>query len=76
MKKRVFAKKSRVERLVNAGFLLSIGIASLTKEKVEKIVMELVKKGKLNEKQGRAMVREVMAKGKKEREKIKKILRP
>src|SRR3989344_1737917 len=56
-----------------AGFAIAI---FLTKGKVEKIVMELVKKGRLNEKQGRAMVREVLARGKKERERIKKILRP
>lgn len=69
------SKKSQVEKVLNAGFLLSIGIASITKEKVEKIVFGLVRKGKLNEDQGRKMVKEVLAKGKKERDRIKKILK-
>jgi len=69
------SKKSQVEKVLDAGFLLSVGIASITKEKVEKIAMSLVKKGRLNEDQGRKMVREILAKGKKERDRIKKILK-
>lgn len=69
------SKKSQVEKILNAGFLLSVGIASLTKEKVEKIAVGLVRKGRLNEKQGRQMVKEVLARGKKERDRIKKILK-
>ena len=69
------SKKSQVEKVLDAGFLLSVGIASITKEKVEKIAMSLVKKGRLNEGQGRKMGREILAKGKKERDRIKKILK-
>ena len=69
------SKKSQVEKVLDAGFLLSVGIASITKEKVEKIAMGLVKNGRLNEGQGRKMVREILAKGKKERDRIKKILK-
>ena len=68
-------KISRVEKLLNTGFLLSIGIASITKEKVEKLVMALVKKGKLNESQGRKMVRDVLAKARKEKARVSKIIK-
>jgi len=41
----------KVKKALNTGFLLSIGLASIAKENAENIVGEIVRKGRLNEKQ-------------------------
>jgi len=64
--------KKEVKKLMNKSFLLSVGLASLTIEKADKIVKELVKKGKLNETQGRGLVSELIKKSKNEKKKIEK----
>lgn len=71
MKKKV----KSVKKILDTGFLLSVGVASLAKENVEGTVKELVRKGKLNEKQGRKLVRDLIKRSKKERGRIKRILK-
>jgi len=44
--------------------LLSVGLFYLGKEKVEETVAELIKKGELTEKEGRALMIELLAKSK------------
>jgi polyhydroxyalkanoate synthesis regulator phasin len=44
--------------------LLSVGLFYMGKEKVEESVAELIKKGEITEKEGRALVNELMAKSK------------
>lgn len=63
--------KKEVKKLMDKGFLLSIGLASIGKQKAEKLIKELVKKGKLNEQQGRKLVMDLVKKSKIEKEKIK-----
>ena len=65
---------SSVKKALNTGFLLSIGIASIAKENAEKIARELVNKGRLNEKQGRKLVNDLVRKSKKERDRVRKLL--
>ena len=67
--------KKNIEKVMDTGFLLSIGIASIAKEKVEALVSELIKKGKLNEKDGRKLVRSLLAKSRKERAKVKSFIK-
>lgn len=43
-------------------FLAGVGAISLSKEKTEKIVNELVKQGQLQEKEGRELVEDLLAK--------------
>ncbi len=50
-----FIKKAR---------LLGVGLFYLGKEKVEEMVAELIKKGELTEKEGRALMIELLAKSK------------
>jgi len=65
---------SGVRKALNTGFLLSVGIASIAKENAEKISRELVKKGRLNEKQGRKLVNDLIKRSRQERERVKKLL--
>lgn len=81
-KKKVRSKSKRsakasagVKKILDTGFLLTVGIASLAKENVDKVVRDLVRKGKLNENQGRKLVMDLIRKSKKERERIKKIMK-
>jgi poly(hydroxyalkanoate) granule-associated protein len=45
--------------------LVGVGLAAVTREKIEEIVSELVKKGELSEKEGKEMVDELVEKSKK-----------
>jgi polyhydroxyalkanoate synthesis regulator phasin len=69
------AASEGLKKALDTGFLLSIGIASIAKENLEKVSKDLVKKGRLNEKQGRKVVNDLLKKSKKERATIRKILR-
>lgn len=44
--------------------LVGAGLAAMTREKIEEVVDELVKKGKLSEKEGKEMVDELIEKSK------------
>ncbi len=65
---------SRVKKVLDTGFLLSIGIASVAKENAEKIVEEIVRKGSLNERQGRKLVSDLIKRSRKEKERVRKLL--
>ena len=56
---------SSVKKVLNTGFLLSVGIASIAKENAEKITAELVKRGRLNECQGRKLVNNLIKRSRK-----------
>lgn len=65
---------SRVKKVLDTGFLLSIGIASVAKENAEKLVGEIVRKGSLNEKQGRKLISDLIKRSRKEKERVRKLL--
>jgi polyhydroxyalkanoate synthesis regulator phasin len=44
--------------------LVGVGLAAVTREKIEEVVGELVKKGELSEKEGKEMVDELVEKSK------------
>lgn len=67
--------KKNFKNFAEKSFLLSVGIASIAKEKAEKLVNELIKKGKLNEKQGRKLVIGLLKKSKLERKKLKNTIK-
>ncbi|MEK6856761.1 MAG: hypothetical protein AABX49_01975 [Nanoarchaeota archaeon] len=68
------ASVSKVRKALDTGFLLSIGIASIAKENAEKLVGEIVRKGSLNEKQGRKVVSDLIKRSKKERDRVRSLL--
>lgn len=63
---------SEMNDLVRKVFLTGIGLAALTKEKIEGVVKEAVDKGKLTEKDGKEFVDELLKKSEDAREKIEK----
>jgi len=56
-------------------YLAGLGLASLTGEKIEEIVEELVKKGEIAEQDRKKLVEELIAKGKEQREQITESVR-
>ena len=62
--------KKKVENLMNKGFLLSVGLASIGKDKLEKIIKQLIRKGKISEKDGRKIVRDLIKKSRDEKKRI------
>lgn len=67
-------KISGVRKVLDTSFLLSVGIASVAKENAEKIAREMVRKGKLNEKQGRKLVSDLIKRSKNERDRVRRLL--
>lgn len=51
-------------------YLAGLGLASLTGDKIEEIVEELVKKGEVAEKDRKKLVEELVAKGREQREQL------
>lgn len=56
-----------MKEIIKKCFLLGLGAASITKAKAEKIVRELAKKGAVNKKDSRQLVRRVLEMANKER---------
>ncbi|HHW03457.1 MAG TPA: hypothetical protein GXX35_11745 [Thermoanaerobacterales bacterium] len=52
-------------------FYAGIGLATLTKEKAEEIITELVKKGELSKEDGKDVLNSLMARMQEERDKLK-----
>lgn len=59
-------------KMLKKGGLLAIGLASITTKKADKLINELVEKGKLSQKQGEALANKVIAETLKEQSKIRK----
>lgn len=53
-------------------FLVGMGLAAMTKEKIDEHIKELVEKGKLTEKEGREMADEMLKKSKQATEDLEK----
>lgn len=56
--------------VIKKSVLLGLGVGALTKEKAEKFVKELQKKGYLDVKEGKKLARELMAESKKAQKKV------
>jgi polyhydroxyalkanoate synthesis regulator phasin len=61
---------SDMNDLIRKVVLTGIGLAALTKEKIEEVVKEVVEKGKLSEKEGREFIDELLKKSEGAREKV------
>ncbi len=56
--------------LLKKTILIGIGLASLTKEKMEELTDELVKKGEMSEKEGRELVDDLLNRSKEARKEL------
>ncbi len=57
--------------LIKKAMFVGIGIASLTKDKVEEIAKEFVEKGKISEQEGKKLVDELLARSDESKEAIR-----
>ena len=62
------------EELIKKGLLVSLGIAAYAKEKGEKIVNELIKKGEFNKTEGKKLVKTIYQKGRKSGKRISSVI--
>ncbi len=58
--------------LIKKAMLTGLGVASLTKEKVEEVANDFIEKGKMTEQEGKKLVDELMARSEESKEDIKK----
>ncbi|MFH1964108.1 MAG: polyhydroxyalkanoate synthesis regulator [Acidobacteriota bacterium] len=56
--------------IIKKTYLAGLGLASLTGEKIEEIVEELIKKGEVAEKDRKKIIEELIAKGREQREQL------
>lgn len=62
-----------MKEILRKGLILGLGAASLTRRKAEKTVKELIKKGAVNSKEGRILVKRVLGEAKKQEAKLRRI---
>ncbi|MBU0615018.1 MAG: hypothetical protein KJ601_02910 [Nanoarchaeota archaeon] len=60
--------------MLRKGFLLGLGAASLTSKKVNEVVKDLTKKGKLNAKEGEELVGKILKDADAERKRVQKFV--
>ncbi len=58
--------------LIKKAVLTGIGVASLTKEKIEEVSQEFIAKGELSEKEGEKFVAEMLVRAEESKESLKK----
>jgi polyhydroxyalkanoate synthesis regulator phasin len=57
--------------LIKKAVLTGVGVASLTKEKIEDLTKELIVKGKMSEQEGEKLVEEMLSRAEESRETMK-----
>ena len=62
------------KELMKKGLLIGVGLASFAKDKADKFAKELVKKGHINEAEGRKLVKSIYGEADKSRKKISKFV--
>ncbi len=58
--------------LVKKTLLTGVGVAALTKEKIEEVARDFVEKGKLSEQEGKALVDDLMARSDESRKELQR----
>ncbi len=64
-------EKGRMIDLIKKAVLTGVGIASLTKDKIEDLGRELIDKGKMSEQEGEKLVQEMLSRAEESRETVK-----
>lgn len=57
--------------LIKKALLTGVGVASLTKDKIEDLAKELIDKGKMSEQEGEKLVQEMLSRAEESRETVK-----
>jgi polyhydroxyalkanoate synthesis regulator phasin len=57
---------------IKKAVLMGVGVAALTKDKIEDLAQELVVKGKMSEQEGEKLVQEILCRAEESRETMKK----
>jgi len=57
------------------GFLATVGVLSMSREKTQDFVDELVKRGEINREEGKQLVEQMVRRGQEEQENIRKLAR-
>jgi polyhydroxyalkanoate synthesis regulator phasin len=57
-------------RLLKKGYLVGLGLASLTREKIEEVVDELVRRGEIAEKDRPGMIEDLVSRMREEQKKV------
>ena len=64
-----------MNEIIRKAILIGVGAASLTKEKAEKAIKGFVKKGKINSKEGKALVMVLLGEAKKEKARLSSLMK-
>jgi len=62
------------KELVRKGFIVGAGIAAIAKEKTDKVVAEMLKKGHISQAEGKKLVRSVVSEAAKSGKRVAKVL--
>jgi len=57
------------------GFLATIGVLSMSREKTQEMVDELIKRGDLNREEGTSLVDKIIQRGQEEQDTVRKLVR-
>ncbi len=57
------------------GFLATVGLLSMSRERTQEMVDELVKKGEINRDEGKQLVEKMVRRGEEEQKKLRKLVR-
>lgn len=60
---------------IKKGLAFGLGLAVTSKEQVEKIVNEMVKKGELSKEESKDMIHQLIQRGEEEKDELKRIIR-
>lgn len=66
-------KKEQLKKLVKKGLLIGVGLAAYAREKAEKVVNELTKKGGLNKAEGKKLVKAIYQEADKSRKRMSSV---
>ncbi len=66
-----FTKEKEMIELIKKALLTGVGIAALTKDKVEELAKELIDKGKMSEQEGEKLVKDMLNQAEESRENLK-----
>jgi len=66
-----FTEENEMIELIKKAFLTGVGIAALTKDKVEELTNELIDKGKMSEQEGEKLVKDMLNQAEESRETLK-----
>jgi polyhydroxyalkanoate synthesis regulator phasin len=68
---KIFTEESKMIELIKKAVLTGVGVASLTKDKLEDLGRELIAKGKMSEQEGEKFIEEMLSRAEESRATVK-----